>query len=61
VREDIDRQEKELTELVDELNCRVSADDWETLHNLTERRKQLEEEILGLYSRLEELEDTKLD
>jgi ATP-binding cassette, subfamily F, member 3 len=61
VRETISRLETELADAVNEMNYGVAGDDWEALQSLTERRRHLEEDILALYVRLEELEGTQLD
>ncbi len=60
-RADIARLEKELTELVDQINHSVPADDWEQLQALTNKKDSIEDEILQTYEKLEELEAIKLD
>ncbi len=60
-RDRITQLEAELKELAEDLANNVPADDWEQLHALSEHRKKLEDEILELYVKLEELEATDLD
>ncbi|MBU0984675.1 MAG: ABC-F family ATP-binding cassette domain-containing protein, partial [candidate division Zixibacteria bacterium] len=60
-RDRIGRQEKKLAEVEHTLDTGVSADDWEKLHQLSDRRRELEDDILRLYMTLEELEATELD
>lgn len=57
----IGASEDELSRLESELAVGERADDWEHLHKLTERVRQLENEILDLYAELERLEATELD
>jgi ATP-binding cassette subfamily F protein 3 len=57
----IGTSEGELLRLENELAVGEKADDWEHLHKLTERVRQLENEILDLYAELERLEATELD
>jgi len=53
--------ESELAELVEKLNTGVAADDWEALKALTDRKQELENEIIEMYVALEKLENTSLD
>ena len=50
--------EAELAELEEELGQTDRPDDWQHLQDLTTQKKQLEEEILELYTNLERLEAT---
>lgn len=53
--------ETELASAMAQLKETDRTDDWEHLQALAERKKQLEEEILGLYDTLEQLENTEID
>lgn len=57
----IETAEAGLAKLEAGLATSERADDWEHLHKLTERRRQLENEILELYAELDRLEAVELD
>ena len=57
----IECAEREWNELSAELEEPSKADDWEHLHKTTERKEALENEIIELYDRLDQLEATELD
>ncbi|MDH4155699.1 MAG: ABC-F family ATP-binding cassette domain-containing protein [candidate division Zixibacteria bacterium] len=54
-------QEREAARLEREINQGIPRSDWEMLHDASERKKQVEETLLELYARLEELEDADFD
>lgn len=60
-KESITALEQEVHSLAEKLNGQIPADDWEQLQQTTERKNHIEEEILELYMKLEELEDIDLD
>ena len=60
-RSKIHDRERELEQLVTGIEREIPRSDWEKLAETTERRKQVEEDILLLYLKLEELEETELD
>lgn len=53
--------EQQLAAVEAELTSGERGDDWEHLQRLTERKQALEEEIMSLYTTLEQLEATRLD
>jgi ATP-binding cassette subfamily F protein 3 len=60
-RNKIEATEVRLTELDEELNGTTGADDWERLQELTATIAELEDELLDLYSALEQLEAIEFD
>ncbi|MBD3258451.1 ATP-binding cassette domain-containing protein [candidate division GN15 bacterium] len=60
-REHIEKLEAELNELIGKLDDPALGDDWQKLQDLTRRREELEDQILRLYEKLEELEAIELD
>ncbi|MCK4461469.1 MAG: hypothetical protein KAW46_06670, partial [candidate division Zixibacteria bacterium] len=60
-REKISGHERELENLERAIEHEISPEDWERLNTATVRKKELEEELLGLYARLEKLEEVDLD
>jgi ATP-binding cassette subfamily F protein 3 len=60
-KEKITTTEAELAQLENDLAQTDRTDDWEHLQGMAENKKQLEENILELYAKLEELEATDLD
>ncbi len=53
--------ESELEQLEEDIRHRIPKSDWEKLHEASQRKQEIEEEILQLYSELEELESLDLD
>jgi ATP-binding cassette subfamily F protein 3 len=60
-REKIDALEKELQQLEEAIRSRIPKTDWEKLHQASQRKQQLEDEILTLYAQLEKLEEAAND
>lgn len=54
-------REKELGQVDEDIRFNIPKNDWEKLHEVTQRKQKLEEEILDLYAALEKLEKTSLD
>jgi ATP-binding cassette subfamily F protein 3 len=53
--------EQELHQLEEDIHSNIPKTAWEQLHDASERKRQVEEEILALYATLEKLENTHLD
>ena len=53
--------EKELEQIIEDLQINIPKSDWEKLQDASSRKNELEEIILDLYNRLEELENTVVD
>jgi ATP-binding cassette subfamily F protein 3 len=53
--------EMELEKVEQDLNLNIPKTDWEKLHQAANTKKQLEEEIIVLIDRIEELEGTEID
>lgn len=53
--------EKELERLEEDMLSNIPKNDWEKLHEASQRKQKLEEEILDLYTALEKLENTNVD
>ena len=60
-RDRIKDMEKEIEVLTEAIDSGIPRSDWEKLAEATKRRNQLEEDILDLYHKLEELEEIELD
>ncbi|MFH1687580.1 MAG: ABC-F family ATP-binding cassette domain-containing protein [bacterium] len=60
-REDIAAAEDRIRQLEVDIAENISADDWEQLHQATELKEAMEEQLLKLYARLEELQGIDLD
>jgi len=60
-RKKIAELEEVLAHTTGEIEPTIPADDWQQLHEVAEKKKKLENEIIDLYSKLEQLESTKLD
>ena len=60
-RDRIANAEKEVEKLTEALDHEIPKSDWEKPTELTKRKSQLEDEILALYHKLEQLEETELD
>lgn len=60
-REKIAALEKELETLVSDIIPEISPDDWQALQESGTCRESLENEILNLYTRLDELNETTID
>ncbi len=58
-RETIGSLEKELLRLEDDITSKISKTDWEKLNEAAGKKRKLEEEILALYDKLEELKGTE--
>ncbi len=52
--------EKELGDVDDDIRFNIPKNDWERLHEASQRKRKLEEEILDLFAALEKLENTGL-
>jgi len=53
--------EKELGQIEEDIRFNIPKNDWEKLHEASQRKQKLEEEILDLYAALEKLEKISLD
>jgi len=53
--------EKEIEKLTEALNHHIPKSDWEKLSETTNRKNELEDEVLKLYQKLESLEEVDLD
>jgi len=53
--------EKELGHVDEDIRFNIPKNDWEKLHEASQRKQKLEEEILDLYAALEKLEKIDLD
>lgn len=53
--------EKQLEEVVDQINNKIPKNDWEKLEEATNLKSELENSILDLYEKLEELKGVELD
>lgn len=53
--------EKELGHVDEDIRFNIPKNDWEKLHEASQRKQKLEEEILDLYAALEKLEKIGLD
>jgi ATP-binding cassette subfamily F protein 3 len=53
--------ERELERLEQDIRSTIPRDDWEQLQQASERKKDVENRVLELYSRLEELEGREVD
>jgi ATP-binding cassette subfamily F protein 3 len=53
--------EKELGQMEKDIRFNIPKNDWEKLHEASQRKQKLEEEILDLYAALEKLEEIKFD
>ncbi len=60
-RDKLSMLEKELLNTEDDLTNNIPKTDWEKLNEAAENKQKLEEEILALYHKIEELEGTDLD
>ncbi len=60
-RDRIASTEKEVEKLTEALDHEIPKNDWEKLTEATNRKDELENEILSLYQKLEQLEKTDLD
>ncbi len=60
-REEIEKFEIELEQVIENLKSNIPASDWEKLQQATERKNELEDTILQLIHKLEELEEINLD
>lgn len=55
-REQLRQHEAELSKLIEDIDTGIPRNDWEKLQDATNRKNQVEDEILNLYATLEELE-----
>ena len=53
--------EKELEKTIEDLNFNIPKNDWEKLQQATETKNKLEEDIIDLIEKLDELESIDLD
>jgi len=60
-RDKIAELEKQLHRVEEDINNNIPADDWEQVQKAHEQKKQLENNILDLYARLEKLEAEEID
>ncbi len=60
-RDEIADHESELENLHRTIENEIAPEDWERLNTATVRKKEIEEELLGLYAQLEKLEEVELD
>jgi ATPase subunit of ABC transporter with duplicated ATPase domains len=61
LRSKIADMERDLKKCLEEINHGIPKSDWEALQTATDKKKQLEEEILELYEQLEALENNNED
>jgi len=57
----IEQLERELEIIIDELNNKIEQNNWEKLHKATDKKNELEDNIIKLYHELEKLEEINLD
>lgn len=60
-RERIDKLERRLHRLEEDIRRNIPRDDWEQLQSATQEKNHVEEELLELYAHLEDLEEIDLD
>jgi len=60
-RDEIAAAEEEIEKLTEALTHQIPKSDWEKLTEATDRKNKLEEEVLKLYQKLEDLQEMELD
>jgi len=61
VKEKIKSRENILSDIADQIENKIPKDDWEQLQEMSNRKNNIEEELIILYEKLEQLNEVTID